>query len=172
MGWEFLKRIQSECIPLQRGEKSEAMKMDLQRHSAVFHNGSGNLVVRWTLRKNRPRGSLLRRQCVCGKKQLGDLIWTFTQSQIKKKLVRYLMLLGVEEAEGCTFKAIRAGKAMQMAAHGFTLGDICDARGWKAPTSVLQYVRDDVADSMELLRHMLEMDEEGEDVEISADAEE
>ena len=33
MGWEFLMRIQSECIPLQRGEKSEVVKMDPQRHS-------------------------------------------------------------------------------------------------------------------------------------------
>ena len=82
------------------------------------------------------------------------------------------MLLGVEEAEGFTFKAIRAGKATQMAAQGFTLGDICDAGGWKALTSVLQYVRDDVADSMEIFRQILEMDEEGADVEISADVQE
>ena len=70
--------------------------------------------------------------------------------------------MGVEEAQGYTFKAIRAGKATQMAAQGFTLGEICAAGEWKPPTSVLQYVRDDVADAMELLRQMLEMDDEGE----------
>ena len=66
-----------------------------------------------------------------------------------------------------TPKAIRAGKAAQMAAQGLTLGEICTAGEWKAPTSVLQYVRDDVADAMELLRQMIEMNEEGEAGEVA-----
>ena len=67
-GWEFLMRIQSECIPLEKGERSEAVTMDPQRHSAVFNDEAGQLVVRWTRRKNRPKGSLLRRRCMCDTK--------------------------------------------------------------------------------------------------------
>lgn len=133
MGWEYLMRIQSECIPLECGCSEEATQLSLSRHSTVFHDGNGNLVVRWTRRKNRPRGSLLRRKCVCDKRSLqlcvsckmrtrlstlevGEKIWTFTQSQARSKMLRYLTLLGVDEAQGYTFKAIRAGKATQMAA--------------------------------------------------------
>ena len=81
--------------------------------------------------------------------------------------MRYFTLHGVAEAEGYTFKAIRVGKATQMAAQGFTLGEICIAGEWKALTSVLQYVRDDVADAVELLRQMIEMNEEGEAGEVA-----
>ena len=52
------------------------------------------------------------------------------------------------------------------------MGGIWDARGWTAFTIVPQNVRDDVADSMEILRQMLQMDEEGGDVEIAVDAKE
>jgi len=41
--------------------------------------------------------------------------------------VRYLALLGVEEANGFAFKAIRSGKATQIASHGFTLAEVCAA---------------------------------------------
>ena len=104
---------------MEKGERSEAVTMDPQMHSAAFSDEAGQLVVRWTRRKNRPKGSLLRRRYVCDKKptylcvsrrmkcrlsqmEVGAKIWTFTQSQARRRMVRYLMLLGVAEAEGYT----------------------------------------------------------------------
>ena len=40
-GWEFLMRIQSECLPLECGEPSEHQVLDPARHSAVFHDARG-----------------------------------------------------------------------------------------------------------------------------------
>ena len=98
---------------------------------------------------------------------VGEKVWTFTQGDAKRKLNRYLGLLGVMEAEAFTFKAIRAGRATDMAANGYTLGEITSAGEWMDPKSALPYVKDDVADAVEILRQMIEMDNEDDEIEVT-----
>ena len=45
--WEFLMRVQSECFGLQKGEASELVVLPAKRHSAVFTNAAGGIIVRW-----------------------------------------------------------------------------------------------------------------------------
>ena len=102
IGWDFLMRIQSECLPLQCGEPSEKQVLDPVRHSAVYHDAQGNLVIRWTRRKNRPRGSILRWKCWCALKgafvcitcrmrvrlrqlTVGEKVWTFHTGRCEKE---------------------------------------------------------------------------------------
>ena len=98
---------------------------------------------------------------------VGEKVWTFTQGDAKRKLNRYLGLLGVMEAEAFTFKAIRAGRATDMAAKGYTLGEITSAGEWMDSRSALPYVKDDVADAVEILRQMIEMDLEDDEIEVT-----
>jgi len=54
-----------------------------------------------------------------------------------------------------------------MAAKGYTLGEITSAGEWMDPKSALPYVQDDVADAVEILRQMIEMDNEDDEIEVT-----
>ena len=112
-------------------------------------------------------GSILRRRCVCNEKAsnlcatcrmrvrlqqltVGERVWTFTQGDAKRKLNSCLGLLHVMEAKAFTFKTIRVCRATDMAAKGYTLGEITSAGEWMDPKSALLYVKDDVADALDL----------------------
>ena len=97
----------------------------------------------------------------------GEKVGQFTQGDVKRKLNRYLGLLDVNEAEACTFKAIRDGKATEVAAIGYTLGEITSAGDWLDPEDAWPYVQDDVADAMEILRQVIEMDPEDDEIEVT-----
>ena len=98
---------------------------------------------------------------------LGERVWTFTQGDAKRKLNSCLGLLGVLEAEAFTFKAIRACRATDMAAKGYTLSEITSAGEWMDPKSALFYVNDDVADAVDILRQMIEMGNEEDETEVT-----
>ena len=66
-----------------------------------------------------------------------------------------------------TIKAIGVGRATDMAAKGYTLGEITSAGEWMDPKSALPYVKDDVADAVEILRQMIEMDNEDDEIEVT-----
>ena len=78
-------------------------------------------------------------------------------------------MLGVmdHEAEAFTFKATRAGRAIDMAAKGYMLGEISSACEWMDPKSALPYAKDDVADAVEILLQMIEMDNEDDEIEVT-----
>ena len=62
--WEFLCRVQSEAVPLEAGRSTDEVMLPEGRHSGVYIEGN-DICVRWMRRKNRPRGSFLRRGCTC-----------------------------------------------------------------------------------------------------------
>ena len=64
-GWKGSMRMQSECFGLEVGEASEFLQLPGNRHSAVFYDAVGRLVIRWRQRKNRPQGSYIIRPCDC-----------------------------------------------------------------------------------------------------------
>ena len=66
-GWEFLMRMQSECVPLEWGSPERLLKIPEDRHSVVCiikkETGADYTVEK--KRDLRPPGSLLRRPCTC-----------------------------------------------------------------------------------------------------------
>ena len=67
MACEFLLRFQSEAVGLQAGCTSDATALPINRHSGVWVDALGCIVLRLQKRKHRPKGSLLKRQCTCSK---------------------------------------------------------------------------------------------------------
>ena len=62
----------------------------------------------------------------------GQRLFSFSQSDATRKLRRGLKVIGVDGAELYTPKLLRAGKATEMAAQGFTLAQNLDAGEWKS----------------------------------------
>ena len=72
---------------------------------------------------------------------------------------RYLAMLGVLEAQQFTWKSIRAGRATQMAAQGFTLGAILTAGEWRS-AAVFKYLHESDIDAAEVLRQALDVSDD------------
>jgi len=182
-GWAFLMRIQSECIPLEWGTPEELVTVPEGRHSAVCVIGGKKpvLAIRWRRRKHRPAGSLLKRPCTCKDGQgqspycvvhrvqqwvqacnikTGQKLWEHepgkvaTGSQMLSKLKRCLILLGYQEASLYSWKSVRAGKATEMAAQGFTLGQVLAAGEWRS-SAYMNYIDETGSDHAQLLRAAL-----------------
>ena len=165
--YEFLLRIQSEGLPLQRGCSNEAVALDPCRHSAVWVVQDKLACVRLMRRKHRPQGSLLKRPCSCRKTgrqfcvvhrcteavadcAVGARLWHFTAAAFQIQLRQYLVLLGTRGAQSYTLKSFRAGKATALAAAGASVGQILLAGEWKSQ-AFLRYVDTDVVDEAAVL---------------------
>ena len=164
LAWEFLLRLQSEGLPLEKGDAEEAQSSALgqHRHSAVWANrAEGMLHLRLARRKHRPRGSWLVRPCTCSLKRsllggatycvvhrmakymhnrlVGRRLWDFTAQSFLGSLRRFLKVLKFNQADQLTLKAFRAGKATELAKAGHSLGHILQAGEWRS-AAFLRYV--------------------------------
>ena len=172
-GWKGLLRMQSECFGLELGSAAEFLQLPEGRHSAVFYDANGRLVLRWRQRKNRPSGSYIIRQCDCnvdGEKyclccrmrvhvdglRIGERLWPadYKPEQTLKVLRARMVVLGHQHHTIVTWKAFRAGRATHMAANGFGLSAILAAGDW-ASAAVFRYLREESADHEETLRQVL-----------------
>ena len=73
-------------------------------------------------------------------------------------------MLQVEGAMAFTRKAFRSGRATEMAAMGYTLGQVLAAGDWHS-VAMLKYIRESEADAWECVRQATEQsdEEEGEE---------
>ena len=163
-------RVQRECTPLQCGGVGEDERWPARRHSAFLWTEDKSIVWRLASRKNRPRGSLLKRRCRCTvvgahfcpacrtlllastkKLRVGDRLFTRTASQMAGCIRAALRILGVEHKAGFTWKAARAGRATELAAQGMPLAQIMDLGEWKS-SAILNYIDESAVDAAEMLR--------------------
>ena len=149
----FLLRVQSEAMGLEVGMKRDAQTLPPGRHRAVWiescEGGLDSLHIRLARRKHRPQGSLLVRTCACAgasphcctvhavaqllrNKHAGATLFDLTSSSFLKAVRRMLTLLGHMDANKCTLKAFRAGRATSLAAAGSPTGVILAAGEWKS----------------------------------------
>ena len=171
VAWEFLLRVQSECIPLQVGAQKDGRFLPPSRHSGLWVEGWTSVVLKLRLRKNRPQGSLLKRPCTCALagprlcllhrlsaflrgKAYGEAVWSFTAHSGLVAIRRLLTSLKVANPEDFTFKMFRAGHATALAADGKSLGHILAAGEWKS-TAVLSYIDEDAVDAAVFIDVML-----------------
>jgi len=162
VAWEFLLRVQSEAIGLQNGCPPDATALPPERHSGMWVDASGALVLRLQRRKHRPKGSLLRRRCMCSKvgRQLcvvhrmepllqaggpGANLFAYTAYEFQALLRKFLGMLRVEGAQQFTLKTFRAGKATSLAMAGAPLGQLLAAGEWRS-RAILNYVDEDAFD--------------------------
>ena len=167
VAWEFLLRVQSECLPIERGTHADATSLPPLRHSGLYVDGRGALVLRLRRRKHRPEGSLLSRTCSCrttgsnrcpphrlsgflARFPVGAKLWSWDSQELTRLLKRLLTLLMVPGADKFTFKAFRAGKATELAKAGATLGSILLAGEWKS-SAVTRYIDEDALDAPALI---------------------
>ena len=178
LSWEFLLRVQSECVPLEVGDSSEGACLAPERHSAVFLDAQLCLNIKLQRRKHRPRGSLLQRVCTCkqdcrfcvvhvlqrrlAEMPVGARLFPFTASQVQRSLRQTLGLLSVEHSGEFTLKAFRAGRATAMAAEGANMTAIMQAGEWRS-WAALRYIDADQVDQAHVMRRVV-VDSEEEDV--------
>jgi len=155
IGWEFLLRMQSECMPLQWGSASQILDLEQGRHSAAFVDQRGTLHIRLARRKHRPEGSTLRRDCTCGgtdgrfcapcrlrkfaevrKLQDGDMILDGRAYYFLLRLRRLLTILQTPDAQRFTLKAFRSGKATDIVKRGGTFAQLLEAGEWRGAASL------------------------------------
>ena len=171
IAWEFLLRVQSECIPLLRGAPDQATSLPPSAHSGIWIEDNSTLALKLAQRKNRPQGSLIRRPCTCAvggrqfcvvhrvapflrKKRIGEHLWAFNQGQALASLRRLLALNATPDVAKFTLKAFRAGKATALAASGKSLGAILQAGEWRS-SAFMSYVDTDVVDAAQILDQTL-----------------
>lgn len=163
LAWEFLLRVQSEAVFLQKGDPRDATSLDPSTHSGVWIDGGGNLVVRLQRRKHRPQGSMLIRKCMCAEVgvdrcpphrlrsflanlEVGQRLFAWSTQDWLRLVKRLLILIGSNGSDCFTLNAFRAGKATHLASCGATLGSIPAAGGWRS-SAFLRYVDEDVVDA-------------------------
>ena len=162
--WWFLLRVMAEGIPLERGIAAELTELPAGRHSTVYIDAAGWLVIGLRRRKHRPKGSVLRRPCLCRSRgaavcpvhvmkplldqtQPGSRLWAFSGAQFLRMLRRALQLLGVAQGQAYTLKAFRAGRATEMAKDGESWSAVLAAGEWKT-MSALAYIDEDAVDTV------------------------
>ena len=167
VAWEFLLRVQSEAVDLQCGNSEDATALPSHRHSGMWIDTNGALVLRLQRRKHRPQGSLLRRKCLCNKNGPnlcvvhrlqpvlsglgpGGRLFNYSAVQFLSLVKRFLTQLCVEHAQLFTLKASRAGKATALASAGNSLGLILAAGEWRS-RAVLNYVDEDAFDGAQVV---------------------
>ena len=130
LAWAILGRVQSEILPLLRGQEANAIGLPENAHSAVWQDAQKTLWVRLRRRKHRPAGSLLSTPCECPRSpahcaacrvaryieqqriRVGAPLWPGATPAISlAALQRVLTLLRVAAPTSYTWKAVRAGRA-------------------------------------------------------------
>ena len=90
----------------------------------------------------------------------GQKLWeNATQACALTHMRRLLTLLGTPDAHQCSWKAVRSGRATEMAADGFTLAKILEAGEWRS-SAFLRYIDETAADQGQSLRAALEENDE------------
>ena len=112
----------------------------------------------------------MRRKCMCAevdaqfcvvcrvaacKHDLGDRLIMESSQCLLKKMRRFLALLQIPDAELFTWKAFRSGRATEMAAQGYTLGQVLLAGDWQS-VAMLRYIKESEADAAECIRQASE----------------
>ncbi|CAE8640130.1 unnamed protein product [Polarella glacialis] len=171
LSWNFLLRVQSEAVPLEKGSPIELVQLFPERRSAVFIEGSW-IHLRLQRRKNRHFGSLLKRRCVCDQEDprlcpvhrlsqrlclcgAGQRLFSLTPSTAFNTLRRLLGLLSEPAATFAGLKVFRAGRATAMALLGWPLLKILQEGEWKS-AALLHYASEDSLDAGAVLRTVLE----------------
>ena len=159
----FLLRLQSEAVELQAGTAADATSMSPSRHSGLWADSSGVMILRLQRRKHRPAGSLLRCSCVCSLVganmclphrvgpwfsacEAGQRLLPTTPQWFLETLRKLLRALGVPYPEEVALKTFRAGKATALAAAGVSLGEILVAGEW-CSRAFLTYMSEEAVDA-------------------------
>ena len=162
VAWEFLLRVQSEAVCLQKGAPQDSDKLSPSRHSGLWVDNSRGLCLRLQRRKHRPNGSFLVRGCSCREVgstrcpphrigpfltglEYGQRLWQWSASEWRHLVRRALTQLFVNDAQSFTLKGFRAGKATELARKGLPLGEIMAAGEWKSGAG-LRYIDTDAVD--------------------------
>jgi len=146
--WEFLLRVQSECLRVWHGCYTDPKERPSDRDNGIWiDNDNGEVVIWYRRRKHKPNGTVMRRKCTCattGKtcclfhrmashlqnKKPGNLLWDMKKDEFLKMVQEPLQRMGFTASDEMTLKAFRAGKATQMVEDGKPVTELMDAGEW------------------------------------------
>ena len=175
VAWAILGRVQSEILPLELGSEADAVMLAPRRHSAVWQDAARTLWIRLKKRKHRPQGSLLSAACSCAENsafcpacrvmtwarenhvQPGFPLWPGVSAAVSlSALHRVLTLLGLVAPTTYTWKAVRAGRATELATTpGVSLAEVMKQGEWSS-AAVLAYLRPEDVHTQAFVAHALE----------------
>ena len=169
LAWEVSLGLQSEGVPLQRGDAEEAHGLPSGSHSGIWLFQS-TLHGRLMWRKHRPNGSWLQRGCACVERSpVTCLIHRVAPGLNCLRLAsRYSHALARSSCSRCgacsrcwvrrfTLKGFRAGRATSLACQGKSLAAILRAGEWRS-AAVLRYLDIDSIDPAQLFEEALDSD--------------
>ena len=173
--WQEFLRVQSEGVDAMAGDQSQALALEDGVDSAVWVDSQGCACHRMAKRKNRPKGSILRRPCTCGEDKIiclpcrlgkfiqrrskGQRLYNMNSYDFTKRLKEALRSLGYENVEKFTLKAFRAGHATELACLGVDLAKIMEKGEWSS-RAIFSYINMEQVDQSVLLHKLTEHDDE------------
>ena len=105
--WQEFLRVQSEGVEALAGDQSQALALEDGVESAVWVDAQGCACHRMSKRKNKPKGSILRRPCACDEEKaiclpcrLGKLVQRRRKGQRLYNMNSYEFTKRVKEALG------------------------------------------------------------------------
>ena len=126
-------------------------------------------------RKNRPKGSILRRPCTCDedkviclpcrlgnfvqRRRKGQRLYNMNSYEFTKRVKEALRSLGYENVEKFTLKAFRAGHAIELACPGVALAKIMQKDEWSA-RAIFCDINMEQVDQSVLLHKLIEHDDD------------
>ena len=173
VAYTFLLRVPSEALPIARGS-AEAF---WEGQAMLYLEGKDTLVLRLKNRKNKPRGSTLRRKCICESDtrtcpihvlwhkflepmERGSQPWAeITGGMARSQLRETLQELGIPNAFAYGTQDFRRGHAKDLQLAGATFPQILAAGEWKG-RAVATYVDLDSLERDLALEAAMQSDEE------------
>ena len=165
VAYTFLLRVPSEALPITRGDVNTLMV----GQAVIYLENEKTLALRLKCRKNKPRGGILRRGCICTADsrtcpvhtlwhkflepmEIGTQPWgSISASTARNHLRETLERLAVPNAGSYGTHDLRRGHAKDMQLSGASLAQILAAGEWKS-RAVATYV------DLERLEHDLALE--------------
>ena len=153
--YAFLLRVPSEALPMVAGMQGavgslQANQDQLHKQQAVLSVQGNQVILTLKRRKNKPRGSIIRRECWCatsrntcprhklgaylGTKKMGNKLFpSFTPAKASERLRARLSEIGIANANTYKMHDFRRGHTKDMQDKGACLRVILDAGEWRSP---------------------------------------
>jgi len=181
LAFHFMSRVKDELIPIVFYEGIEWEKKNTEKNYIQLQADPPTIQLYLASRKNNPKGSKLKRGCVCKKNKFNIMcpvhiilkyvretkittsgrVFPFSYDSFTRKMKFFASVTQVEKYEALSSKAFRRGAAIWMIQQRNPLANVLEAGGWRS-SAFLHYILKDEVDELILFTELAEhSDDEG-----------